>query len=442
MKTSRLGYLFMITALLFSGSLMYGQEEPQTLKLSVNQLFSLVEENNPSLKVSKAEIEIAKQDIKVAKNQKLPDIGFNASASYIGNAYILDKHFSKAATEKMPHFGNNFSVEATQLIWKDGVVRKSIQAKSLEEKLAELNHEANQQEVKLLILGYYLDLYKLQNEVEVYHKNIELAEKRFKNITQFYEEGMVTRNDLIRGELQISNLNLTREKLRNGIKNLNNQLIMALGLDENVEIVANESSFDEVLEVSFLELYQNNIENHPSLLMAKKAVDLYEVSEKIVRSERMPTLVAFAGSSLDRPITTTSPVLDMYSNGWSVGVALNFDFGSLYKTPKKIQSEKFKIEKAKAQADEAEKLLEVAVKAAYINYEEAVTQHQTLEKNTDLAAENYRIMESKYNHQLAILLDMIDASNTKLDAELQLTNSETNIIFAYYNLLRTSGLLQ
>src|SRR5690625_3195302 len=150
----------------------------------------------------------------------------------------------------MPHFGNNFSVEATQLIWKDGVVRKSIQAKSLEEKLAELNHEANQQEVKLLILGYYLDLYKLQNEVEVYHKNIELAEKRLKNITQFYEEGMVTRNDLIRGELQISNLNLTREKLRNGIKNLNNQLIMALGLDENVEIVANERSFDEVLEVS------------------------------------------------------------------------------------------------------------------------------------------------------------------------------------------------
>lgn len=442
MKTNRFGYLFMMAALLFSGSLIYGQEEPQTFKLSVDQLFSLVEQNHPSLKVSKAEIEIAKQGVKVAKNQKLPDVGLNISVSHIGNAYILDRHFSKAATEKMPHFGNNFSVEATQLIWKDGAVRKGVQAKSLEEKLAELDHESHQQEIKLLVLGYYLDLYKLQNEVEVYHKNIELAEKRLKNITQFYEEGMVTRNDLIRGELQISNLNLALQKLENGIKNLNNQLTMALGLDENIKIVANESSFVEVLEVSLLEMYQNNIENHPSLLMAKKAVELFEVSEKITKAERMPTLVAFAGSSLDRPITTTSPVLDMYSNGWSVGLALNFDIGALYKTPKKIQSEKFKIEKAKAQADEAEKLLEVAVKAAYIDYEEAVTQHQTLEKNTDLAAENYRIMESKYNHQLAILLDMIDASNTKLDAELQLTNSETNIIFAYYNLLKSSGLLQ
>ena len=50
-------------------------------------------------------------------------------------------------------------------------------------------------------------------------------------------------------------------------------------------------------------------------------------------------------------------------------------------------------------------------------------------------------MESKYNNQLAILLDMIDASNAKLDAELQYTNSEINIIFAYYKLLKESGKL-
>jgi outer membrane protein TolC len=131
----------------------------------------------------------------------------------------------------------------------------------------------------------------------------------------------------------------------------------------------------------------------------------------------------------------------MYSNGWNVGLSLSYNIGSLYKTPKKIQLNKFETERAKAQAIEAEQMIGVAVNAAYIKYNEATTQNKSLEKNKDLANENYRIMESKYNNQLAILLDFIDASNTKLDAELQYTNSEINIIFAYYRLLKESGKL-
>ena len=74
-------------------------------------------------------------------------------------------------------------------------------------------------------------------------------------------------------------------------------------------------------------------------------------------------------------------------------------------------------------------------------YNEALTQNNTLKVNKDLTAENYRIMESKYNNQLAILLDLIDASNAKLDAELQFANSEINIVFAYYKLLKVAGTL-
>ena len=193
--------------------------------------------------------------------------------------------------------------------------------------------------------------------------------------------------------------------------------------------------------MSLLEINQNDVQSHPSLLMARKSVEIYETSEKITKSERMPALVAFAGNSLQRPITTSSPVLDMYSNGWNVGLSLSYDIGSLYKTSKEIRLNKYEVERAEAQAYETEQMIGVAVNAAYIKYNETITQNKTLEKNRELADENYRIMESKYNNQLAILLDMIDASNAKLEAELQYTNSDINIIFAYYKLLKESGKL-
>ncbi|MCG2418754.1 TolC family protein [Aequorivita sp. F47161] len=439
MKTKPISYLFLIICVSFSGSL-FAQKNLEK-KITIAELFSLTLENNPSLSVSKANFKIAEQDVKVARNMQLPDLNISANALYIGDATILDKDFSNATKIDMPHFGNTLSLEATQLIWKGNIVRNTIQVKSLQEDLASLSHLSNEQNIKLLALGYYLDLYKLQNQADVYRQNIALAQQRIENINRFYEQGMVTRNDVIRGELQISNLNLTLQVIENNIQILNKQLTVAMGLPEETQIVADDSALREHPEIPLLEINQNDVQSHPSLLMAQKSVEIYETSEKITKSERMPALVAFAGNSLQRPITTSSPVLDMYSNGWNVGLSLSYDIGSLYKTSKEIRLNKYEVERAEAQAYETEQMIGVAVNAAYIKYKESITQNKTLEKNQELADENYRIMESKYNNQLAILLDMIDASNAKLDAELQYTNSDINIIFAYYKLLKESGKL-
>ena len=440
MKTKLFRFLLGVIGFSFSGLLVYSQQ-PVQKNLTVEELFSLVIENNPTLSVSKADIKIAEQDVKVAENMRLPDINFNANALYIGDATIMDKDFSNATKIDMPHFGNTFSVEATQLIWKGGAIKNAVQVKSLQEELASLNYLASEQNMKLLALGYYLDLYKLQNQADVYRQNIALAKKRMENINRFYSQGMVTRNDVIRGEMQISNLNLALEVIENNIKNLNKQLTVALGLPEETMIIADNSVLEDSPRVDFLKSYQEGIQDHPSLLMGKKAVEIYETSEKISKAERMPALAAFAGNTLQRPITSSSPVIDMYSNGWNVGLSLSYNIGSLYKAPKKIQMNKYEIERAKVQVYEAEQMIGVAVNAAFIKYNETISQNETLKKNKDLADENYRIMESKYNNQLAILLDMIDASNAKLDAELQYTNSEINIIFAYYKLLKESGKL-
>ena len=412
-----------------------GQERTITIK----ELFELTKENHPNLKVSKTDIAIAKQDVEVAKNAQLPTLNAALQGYYLGDAHIIDKDFSNSTRVDMPHFGNTFSIDASQLIWKGGMVKNGIKAQSLKEELTELNYQSNEQSIKLLVLGYYLDLYQLLNQKSVYQQNIQLAEQRLQNINKYYNQGMVTRNDVIRGELQLSNLKLALQVVENNRQILNKQLTTALGLSENTQIVPDETILSNVPKALLMEDYRAFAQNHPTILMTKKAVDIYETSEKITRAEMMPSLSAFAGNQLARPITTSTPALDMYTNGWSAGLSLNFNIDALYKTPKKIKQVRFEKDKAIAQANEAEQMIDVAVNAAYIKYNEAVTQNNTLETNKELSDENYRIMNSKYNNQLAILLDLIDASNQKLDAELQFANSEISIVYAYYKLLKESG---
>jgi outer membrane protein TolC len=50
-------------------------------------------------------------------------------------------------------------------------------------------------------------------------------------------------------------------------------------------------------------------------------------------------------------------------------------------------------------------------------------------------------VEDRYLNQLAIITDMIDASNMKLSAELQEVNARIGIIYAYHKMKYTAGTL-
>lgn len=409
--------------------------------MNVRQLFDLTIAHNPSLAVTKSRIGIASQQVEEAKSNRLPNLTTSLSGFYIGDAYVIEKDFSNSTKVNIPDFGNAFSIDASQLIWNNGLIRKGIELKTLQEQITELDYLSSEQNIKLLTLSYYLDLYKMNNQAEVYRKNIELAEQRYDNINRFFEQGMVTRNDVIRGELQISNLKLSLQVVENNAEINNQQLIVALGLDKNTVIVPDDEVLEEKNTVSVLNDYIASIGTHPNLLMAQKNIDIYQVIAESTKAGKAPTLSAFAGNTLQRPITTSSPALDMFSNGWQVGLSLNYNIASLYKNPKVLKRNKLEIKSAKLKAFEVEQMMTTSVKAAYIKYNEAVFQSNTLRTNEYLADENYRIMEMKYNNQLAILLDLIDASNAKLDAELQYTNAEINILYSYYKLLRESGQL-
>lgn len=62
-------------------------------------------------------------------------------------------------------------------------------------------------------------------------------------------------------------------------------------------------------------------------------------------------------------------------------------------------------------------------------------------KNVQLAKENYRIVSHRYENDMALLTDMLDASNALLKAEIELSNTRINIIFNYYKLHYTAGTL-
>ncbi|WP_312299450.1 TolC family protein [Chryseobacterium sp.] len=413
----------------------------QIKQMTAGEVAEMAVQNHQQLKVSARNIDIAKQNINVAKLQKLPTITASTSQFYLGDAVAIDKDFSNSTKIPMPHYGSSYAVQATQLIFKGGLVNKSIEMAGLREQLSELDLEKNKQDVKFLVISNYLDVYKIINQEEVFQNNKKLAQERLKNIQKFYQQGMVTRNEVIRGELAIKNLDQGILTLSNNKKILNYNLSIALGLSADTEIIPTESLENKESGIG-MEYYTDLAhESNPLLKSAKKNMDVADKNIEIIKTDNMPTVAGFGGYTLQRPITTRNPVLDMYSGGWQTGVSLSYNIDNLYRTKEKVKVGELQ----KTQANDAMTLVQqnvdMGVNAAYTKYQEAIQQADILNDSKRLAEENYKITEAKYLNQLAVQAEMIDAQNQKLQSELDYANAEINVLYQYYNLLKSTGTL-
>ena len=419
-------------------ALFFSQEIKQ---MTANEVAELALQNHQQLKVSAQNIDIAKQNTNVVKLQKLPNITASTSQFYLGDAVAIDKDFSNSTNVAMPHYGSSYAVQATQLIFKGGLVNKSIEMAGLREQLSELDLEKNKQDVKILVISNYLDIYKIVNQEKVFQNNKKLAQERLKNIQKFYQQGMVTRNEVIRGELAIKNLDQGILTLANNKKILNYNLSVALGLAPDTEIVPVESLENKESGIGIDYYLSLAHDNNPLLKSAQTNVNVADKNIEIIKTDKKPTISGFGGYSLQRPITTRNPVLDMYSGGWQTGISLSYNIDNLYKTKERVKLGELQKNQANDAVTLTQQNVDMAVNAAYIKYQESIQQAEILNDAKKLAEENYKITEAKYLNQLAVQVEMIDAQNQKLQSELDYANAEINVLYQYYNLLKSTGTL-
>lgn len=440
MKSKNFCFLLVIV---FLCTKLYAQNTVQQT-YSIDQITNLAFQNSQALKISSISVEISKQKTEVAKLAYVPSVTSSFNALYLGNVTVYNKDFSKLTTVNMPHFGNSFGIQAQQIIFKGGLLKNSVKISSLQEQISELDFQNNKLDIKFLVIANYLDLYKLYNQKKVFEKNIILAKERLKNIQKLYEQEMLTKNEVLRGELQLINLEQSVVSINNNISILNKQLTTVVGLPDNIIIMPEENTVNNTIvnNANDGQFYKNlALENHPTLKIAETNKSIAETNLKITKSSYYPSLAAVGGYNFQRPVSSGMTVLDAYLNPWQVGVGLTYNIDALYSTPKKSKLANLQFEQVAELKQLQIQNIENDVNASFIKHLEAITQEKVYLQSKKLADENYRIIEKKYLNQLAIMADMIDASNAKLDAELQHANAEINILFTYYKLLKSSGTL-
>lgn len=410
-------------------------------RLTIGQMFELAERNNSRIKAHTTAVKQAQAEVKVAKNGYLPSVDASLSVSYNGDGMILDRDFNYFMKAEIPEFGNNFALEVSQVIYAGGAISSGVKLSELQAQIAALDADRNRQEVRFLIVGNYLELCKLDNQLEVLDSHLAQTEKVLADMRLRHEQGTALHNDITRYELQLQNLDYLKTQLINTRQILNNQLAVALGLPETVAIQSGDIRIDTLSERDARHWQDEALQSAIPIQMAETAVQMSEQKRRLSHSDRLPKVALFAMNNLTGPVTIEIPALDKNFNYWAVGVGVRYNIGSLYKANRKVRADKLGIRRAQEERTVAEEQIRLGVQAAHIKYKEAYTLLETKEKSVQLATQNYDVVHYRYANDLALITDLLDASSQKLDAELQAVNARINILYNYYRLHYISGTL-
>ena len=407
--------------------------------LDIQGLFTLIDINNSSVRVSKTSIEAARHDVEAAKSQRLPDINAQLSASFIGNALLTDRDFSEVHGLHSPHLGNQFIVDASQTIYSGGALTAGIKMSELGLEKAGIASDLTIQQQRFLALSQYLDLEKIANREQVVKSNIELTKKIISDIEARHRQGVALKNDITRYELQMQTLQLELTKLRNQRAIVNHQLCVSLGIAISDSIVPTEHVADKTFARDAHAQWQSAAMSSPTLRMASVDEQMAGQKEKLAKSELLPKVAVVAQNNFNGPITFELPPVNKNLNIWYVGVGVSYPVSSLFKSNKKLRAAKVAVREAQERKTVAQELVGNQMQAAWTNYQQSYVELQTQQKSVELARQNFEVVNDRYINQLALVTDMIDASNVRLDAELAEVDARINIAYAYYKMKYIAG---
>jgi outer membrane protein TolC len=268
-------------------------------------------------------------------------------------------------------------------------------------------------------------------------QNLEQARQRVKDLQNLEKNGLLARNDLLKAELQASNIELSLTDAENNWQLANVNMDLLLGFPEKTILLPDSSLINQQLIVQPLEYYlQGAINQRKDLASLELKNEAARTGVKSVKAEYYPSIQATAGY-----VAADIPKLVTITNAANIGLGVSYSLGSLWKTKAKVKEAEARVNQLSATQELLNDNIKLQVNKAYLNWLSSQKKIEVYAKAIEQADENFRIVNNKYKNNLATTTDLLEADVAQLQAHLNYVFARADAIVVYNELLKVSGLI-
>jgi outer membrane protein TolC len=441
-------YLFKIPGLAFAAALLLTaavstNTQAQTRTLTIDEALKLGLDNSKTLKLSQSRIDQAVSEFNQAKDQALPT--GKASFGYTRAEIPANKlDFGPDASFALPKNANAYMgiVTVNETIFAGNRLKYARESTDLLVQVSKLDVDNNKEQISYDIIEAYYNLYKVQQSKKVVEQNLNTIDAQIKQSQRFFDQGLVTKNDVLRFQLQRSNIELNGLDLESNRKIINYNLDVLLGLPETTQLVVTEVNDAGQNNVGPLSQYLDSaLVNRKELKQYDLRRQVAETNIKSIKANETPTLDASFGGYYINAAANPLPKSGSYITPITAGLTLAWNFGTLWTNKNKVTEAKIQRDQAIINRDIAIDNVKDEVNRDYQNYAVAVNKINLLQTAIEQAGENNKILESKYQSNVASATDRADAQTLLYQAQINLELAKADAGLAYYNLLKSTGKL-
>jgi outer membrane protein len=444
LKTMKLAIqIKLLTLLLVSLSTVVSAQEKQNKQytISLKEAIAMARENNKTVLVSGIEQKAALADYNDAKNSVLPTLGIGGTYQRFSKATLYDHGFNESTqVSRLPGpDGANLGVDLAFNVYSGGKTRSVIEESSYRNALAAVNAKDQSGNIGLQTAVQYLDLIRLYHFKQLIEDQQKRAEARLKNITSFYKNQRVTKSDLLRAELTLSNVLLNKTQNENDIEIGSKKLGILVNVSDSEMLYPSDTLLVNNLKEIVLSQVSNDVNNSYLLQKANMNSKIQSTRIKNLQSNYYPSLSLISAYGFNYPnYLFFKPIDQAYSAGF-VGVKVNYNISSLYHNTNKVKAAKERLDAIEIQKDWIKDNVKEDINALNIKYGEALNRIEVTDKSIEQARVNFEIINTKYLNQLSLLTDLLDADNLYQESRYSFVNAQINALIIYYRLLYTTG---
>ena len=424
-----------IVCLLLSGSVF--AQNPDSLRLSVQDCIDMALENNIELKNSQLEIDKAKATKSEARAEYFPTISAQAVAfdalnpmitfgiEDIDNAQLrqilytlYSEYGANMGLDKEYSFVQNgvmLNAMATEPVYAGGRIRNGNKLAQLGIEAAEIQTKVKENEVCLQTETLYWQIVALQEKVATLDQLDRLLDTLDKDLSGAIEAGLAMPTDQYKLLVKQNESQLNRKKLTDGITLLKMALAQTIGADWQTMTLTDTLGLETEPSAYYHHAEEAVAQRHESHLLdlSLKAEDL---KKKMTLGEALPSLMVGGSASYHTVFENSKPNAMVFA-------VLQVPITDWHKTSIKLKKHHLDAEMAENTRRDLTEKMQMQTNQAWFNLEQSWLRIDMAQTALSDAEANLKITEDYYDAGLVALSDLLEAQTLLKQSRDELTDS-------------------